>query len=367
MTPAELHRLDLRLRTARDAGVELVTLPSLVRRISPLLDLMALISMVRLIRRLRPMIIHTHTSKAGTLGRLAARFCRVPIVVHTPHGHLFYGYYGPTASNLVVRVERWLGRFTDALIVLTHIGKMEYLDRMITTPDQVHAIYSGIELSVFRYVPVVSADTRQACGLPTSGRLIGVLGRLVQIKGHRYLIDALPAILKHEPDTSLVFIGEGDERGRLVDQAKRLGVADHVRLIGVQTDLAQFIAACDLFVQPSLNEGMGRTVLEAMAVGRPVIASRVGGLPELVDHGITGFLVPPMSPSILAEVICTLLSDQKKIEQMGRAARKRVDHRFSADAMVMAIERLYQAIMMKKRVAASSSSVSRLAAGKVTE
>ena len=128
MTPAEVEKLNERLHVAREAGVELTVLKPLVRRISPIYDLLSLFLMVRLIRRLRPTVVHTHTSKAGALGRLAARLCRVPIVIHTSHGHLFYGYYSARVSAGIVFIERWLGRFTDALIALTNVGKMEYLE-----------------------------------------------------------------------------------------------------------------------------------------------------------------------------------------------------------------------------------------------
>ena len=145
MTAAEIRRLTARLQTVRESGVEIVTLRSLVRRISPWHDLLALLAMVRLIRRLRPTVIHTHTSKAGVLGRLAARLCGTRVLVHTPHGHLFYGYYSSAVSALIVVIERWLGGMTDCLIALTNIGKMEYLDRKIVTAERVMAVYSGVE------------------------------------------------------------------------------------------------------------------------------------------------------------------------------------------------------------------------------
>jgi glycosyltransferase involved in cell wall biosynthesis len=349
MTPGEEARLAARLAEVRAAGVELVTIPSLVRRISPIQDLLAFVALVRLIRRIKPAVVHTHTSKAGAIGRPAARLCRVPVVVHTPHGHLFYGYYGPAMTTVIVLLERWLGRLTDGLIALTSTGKMEYLERRIVPQERLHAIHSGVDLPLVDQAATSMEEARRACGLPLKGPLIGLVGRLVTIKGHRDLIEAFPAILRTFPEAQLLFVGEGEERGRLAAQAKSLGVADHLHMVGAQPELWKYLAACDLCVQPSLNEGMGRTVIEAMAMGRPVVASQVGGLPELINSGKTGLLVPPMSPPALAEAICALLRDPEELRRMGRAAQQSVDHRFSARAMVEAIDLLYRRLLQEKR------------------
>ncbi|MEW6324886.1 MAG: glycosyltransferase family 4 protein [Nitrospirota bacterium] len=373
MTPGEISSLKARLAEAREAGAQVIVLPSLRRQISPLRDLAALIGLIRLIRRFSPDIVHTHTSKAGALGRLAAWVCRAPVVIHTPHGHIFYGYYGPWITAAIVAVERGLGRLTHGLITLTDVGKQDYLDRRIIAADRLHAIPSGIDLTAFRNGPgrfpkppayavgggvdwnrrVHSAETkaRRMIGLPSQGPVIGVVGRLVPIKGHRYLIDALPAILHEFPKARLLFVGEGDERARLARQAAQLGVADHLHLVGAQPELRRYFAACDLIVQPSLNEGMGRTVVEALVMGKPVVASRVGGLPELIHQGRNGLLVPPASPAALAEAVCSLLRDQVRLRRMGEAARRSVTSRYTTMAMVDAIDRLYRWLAYRRSAA----------------
>jgi glycosyltransferase involved in cell wall biosynthesis len=349
MTPVEAASLESRLAAARAAGVKLVVIPSLVRRLALFRDLASLLAIMRLIRRFNPRVVHTHTSKAGALGRLAARVCNVPVVVHTPHGHIFYGYYGRALSACLVTVERWLGRMTDALIALTEAGKQEYVERRIAPVERLRAIYSGIDLTAYERDHTTPAAARKALGLPARGPIIGVLGRLVPIKGHGYLVEALPMILEQFPSAMLLVVGEGPERGPLTARATSLGVSQHIRMVGAQFDLPSYIAACDVIAQPSLNEGMGRTVLEALVMGKPVIASRVGGLPELIDHGGNGLLVPPASPSALAHAVCSLLWDQARLRRMSDSARHSVGRQFSVQAMVEAIDRLYGELLASGR------------------
>jgi glycosyltransferase involved in cell wall biosynthesis len=345
MTPEEARSLEQRLAAARAAGVELVVIPSLLRRVSPWHDGAALLAIMNVIRRYQPQVVHTHTSKAGALGRVAARLCRVPAIVHTPHGHIFYGYYGRLISATFVAVERWLGRVTHALIALTEAGRLEYLERRIAPADRLFAIHSGIDLTAYHRNRSTPAVARRTLGLPARGPIIGVLGRLVPIKGHRYLIDALPAILREFPSALLLFVGEGPEREALAKRAASLGVTNHLRMVGARFNLPGYVAACDVVVQPSLNEGMGRTVLEALVMGKPVVASRVGGLPDLITHGDNGLLVPPAAPSALAHAVCSLLWDPVRLRRMSETARRSIDHRFSAQAMVDAIDRLYGGLL----------------------
>ncbi|HUJ78832.1 MAG TPA: glycosyltransferase family 4 protein [Nitrospiria bacterium] len=351
MTPDEQTSLDQRLTAADAVGVERVMIPSLVRRLSPWRDAAALLAMCRLIRAFKPHIVHTHTSKAGALGRVAARLCGVPLVVHTPHGHIFYGYYGRLLSACAVAAERWLGRMTDALIALTEAGRQEYLERRIAPSERLHAVHSGIQLvSDDRGRPTLAA-ARRDLGLLAREPVIGILGRLVPIKGHRYLIEALPAVLKEFPSALLLVVGEGPERDSLASLAASLGVSGQIRMIGARSDLLRYVAACDVIVQPSLNEGMGRTVLEALVMGKPVIASQVGGLPDLIVHGRNGLLVPPASPSALAHAICSLCWDPVRLRRMSGEARRSVGRQFSVAAMVEAIDRLYGDLLLRVRIA----------------
>ena len=359
MTPDEARSLSRWLDAARAAGVELVVIPSLGRRIAPLSDLAALLSIMGLIRRLRPQVVHTHTSKAGALGRLAARLCGVPVVVHTPHGHIFYGYHGRLLSACFVAVERWLGRMTDALVALTESGRQDYLERRIAPAARLHAIPSGIDLSAYGRQGSAPTLTRKALGLHARGPVIGVLGQLTPVKGHRYLVEALPEILGKFPSATLLFVGEGPERESLVARAASLGVTNHVRVVGAQFDLPSYIAVCDVIAQPSLNEEMGRTVLEALIMGKPVIASRVGGLPDLIADGRNGLLIPPASPSALAHAVCSLVWDPVRLRRMSGEARRSVGRRFSAQAMVEALDRLYGALLEAERPARAASSVGR--------
>ncbi len=330
------------------AGVLLFEVPTLVRDMSPTRDLRAVLALWRLLRQERPALVHTHTSKAGAVGRLAAWLARVPVVIHTPHGHIFYGYYGPVISWVIRLVERVLARITDRIVTLTERGSDEHVRLGIAGADKFVAIPSGIALSAFRSVRIDPVVKRKELGIPTDGPVIGTVGRLVPIKGHEWLLKAAPLVLAEFSDATFVFLGDGPLMGRLQQVAAELGISRHVRLLGARTDVPECLAMFDVFAFPSLNEGMGRALVEAMAMAVPVVATRVGGIPDVVVDGETGLLVPPQDAEALATAILELLRDPQKRAAFGDAARHCVDDRFDAATMVRSIERLYEAVWQEK-------------------
>jgi glycosyltransferase involved in cell wall biosynthesis len=330
------------------AGVLLFEIPTLVREIRPLLDARATLALWRLFRRERPLVVHTHTSKAGAVGRLAAWLARVPVVIHTPHGHVFYGYYGRGMSWLVQWAERILARITDRIVTLTDRGAHEHVQFHIAGPDKFVTIPSGIALPLFRSIQVDRAAKRKELGLPPGGLAIGTVGRLVPIKGHAWLLKAIPLVLAEFPHALFVVIGDGPLSCRLQGLAQDLGIGRSVVFLGAREDVPECLAALDLFVFPSLNEGMGRALIEAMATGLPVVASSVGGIPDIVTGGTDGLLVPPCDEKALAAAILTLLRDRRRMAVFGEAAKKRVGERFDAGSMVRAIERLYDVVWREK-------------------
>ena len=349
---ADAARLAADLHELRQAGVVLFEVPCLVRDISLLRDARATLALWRVFHRERPDVVHTHTSKAGALGRVAAWLAGVPVIIHTPHGHIFYGYYGPAISWVIRLFERLLALTTDRIVTLTDRGAQEHVQYRIAAPDKFVTIPSGIVLSAFRSVPIDPAVKRNELGLPTEGPVIGTVGRLVPIKGHEWLLKAAPLVLAEFPHAMFVFLGEGPLLGRLQQLEGKLGISGHVMFLGARQDVPECLATFDVFAFPSLNEGMGRALIEAMAVGLPAVATRVGGIPDVVADGETGLLVPARDEAALADALLKLLRDPARRQAYGHAARRSMDERFDVEAMVRAIDRLYDVAWYEKHAPA---------------
>ena len=343
---AALLRTDL--QQLGRAGVSVFHMPALVREINPVLDAWATVALWRLLRRERPQVVHTHTSKAGAVGRLAAWLAGIPLVIHTPHGHIFYGYYGTVGSAIIRLLERLLAKITDRIVTLTDRGAQEHVHYKIAGAEKFATVHSGIDLARFRSVQVDPAVKRKELGLPPDGVIVGTVGRLVPIKGLEWLLKAVPQVLAQFPQACFVIIGDGPLLGELRQMTSKLGISLRVVFLGAREDVPECLAALDLFVLPSLNEGMGRVLLEAMAVGCPVVATRVGGIPDIVADGTTGLLVPPRDERALAEAILTLLRDRSRRAAYGEAARRHVDGRFDVETMVRSVERLYDEVWHEK-------------------
>ena len=334
--------LEEKIRETEKSGVKLIYVKELVRHIHPRRDFVAFWKLYQILRREKYDMVHTHSSKGGALGRLAA-FLTGAKVVHTPHGHVFYGYFGPFASRCIIWIERALGMKTDRLITLTSRGREEHAALKILPAERIVSIHSGIHLEEFRDYPPLSATHPTLEKIPEGPR-VAVLARLVPIKGHRYLLEAVPKVIREVPQARFLLIGDGPLRGSLEKQCRSLGVGSSVFFLGHQEKILSLISGIDLLVLPSLNEGMGRVLLEAQAMGKPVIGTRVGGIPDVIREGETGFVVPPKDPPALAEAILSLLKDPEKRRRMGEAARKWVDGKFSVEEMVRKIEKLYEEI-----------------------
>ncbi len=318
------------------AGVAWTTLPSLQRPVRPLADLSALSQLWRAIRTLRPDIVHTHSSKAGFLGRVAARLARTPHIVHTPHGHVFVEYFSGPVTRIFIRMERLTARWTDRIITLSDEEARDHVRQGIGRLGQFVTIPSGVDLEPVRAaLPVRPAS---------EGPLIGAVGRLAPIKGFHHLVEAAPHILRAAPTARLVIVGDGEMRPELEAQARRNGLGDRILFMGFREDVPSLIAGMDVVVLPSLNEGMGRVLVMAMARGKPIVASRVGGVPELLGEGEAGLLVPPADPAALAGAITTLLHDPARARELGEAGRRRAP-RYSAEAMIESLAALYREVM----------------------
>ncbi len=328
------------VRAARARGCRVELIPSLVREPSPVRDLAALLALVRMFRRRRPDLVHTHTSKAGFIGRLAARLARVPLVVHTPHGHVFYAYHGSAGTAAFILLERLGARWTDRIVVLTERGAEEHLARGIGRAAQYVAIPSGVDTERLRARAPDRQSARVALGLPSDAPVVVAVGRLVPVKGFDVLVAALPAVCASAPALRVLLVGDGPERPALEALARSLGVARHLSITGAQEDVVPYIAAADVLVAPSRNEGMGRVLIEAMALGVPVVGTQVGGIPSVLAGGELGPLVPPDAPPALAAALVDLLGDPGRRRKLAELGRRHAEA-FTVEVMTSRMIRLY--------------------------
>ena len=343
------------LKRALDLGVKIITVDELVRRISPLNDLKAFIKLFSIIKKGKYHIVHTHTSKAGILGRWAAWLCKTPVILHTPHGHIFYGYYGKFITWIFKMIEQITGLITDRIITLTDKEKQEHIDFKIAPPEKFITIHSGVEIK--RFLEITHEDTkriRKELNIPDDYLVVGTVGRLVEVKGHKYFIQAAHKVLKSfqlsafsfQPYKGIKFMIVGD--GHLISDLKKdaniLGIADSVIFTGWRNDVPVVMSTFDIFVLPSLNEGMGKVLVEAMLLKRPIIASRVGGIPDLIRDGENGILISPASPDELSKVIVELIKSEDRRIKMGNSGRLMTES-YSDRVMVEKIESLYNLLI----------------------
>ena len=353
MSKEERAAISAGLNEARLKGVRIVNIPFLLRQINPVYDFLALFSLYVLLIKEKPSIVHTHTSKAGLLGRLAAKLAGIPIVIHTPHGHVFFGYFGPVKTKIFIILEKLASRITNKMIALTNKERDDQVLFKIADEDKFVVIPSGVKLNKFRELPFNEKQNfKKELGIPENSLIIGTVGRLEPVKGHEFLIMAAKYIISKYPDTFFIFTGDGYLRQDLENRAFKMGIKENIIFLGWRDDAAKIISAYDVFVLPSLNEGMGRVLVEAMALGKPIVASNIGGIPDLVIHGKNGFLVPPKNPKELAKYIQILLEDENKREKMGLAGRE-MSSDFSAENMVVKIAKLYDELLTKKNISSS--------------
>lgn len=327
-----------------------VEVPELVREISPLNDLKAFIELYKYIKKNKFDIVHTHSSKAGILGRWAAWLAGVKIIIHTPHGHVFYGYFSPLKSKLFLYMERLTALITRKIITLTEIGKNEHIKFKIGGLEKFITIPSGINMDKLEYNFSIT-DKKRELGIPEDTLVVGTVSRLDPIKGNKYFIEAINQIINIERAncTNVIFliVGDGTQKRELERLVAEYGLTEKVIFTGMREDVHQIFPVIDIFILSSLMEGMGKVLLEAMLNEKPVVATNVGGIPEIVIEGESGILVNAKDYNSMADAIIKLLSDRALRESMGAVAGKIVNKKegdvliFSIEGMVKKVRQLY--------------------------
>jgi glycosyltransferase involved in cell wall biosynthesis len=358
---------------AEERKIPFEHIPGLGREISPKSDLATVFHLYRAMRRYRPAIVHTHLAKAGAVGRLAARLARVPAVLHTYHGHVFHGYFSKRKSQLFIRIERWLASRTDRIVVLGSAQEKEILGFGVGCRAQMRRIPLGLELEPFLTAEQYRGQLKAELGIPQTVPLVGIVARLVPIKAHRLFLDAAQRVAQQRPDTHFAIIGDGDLRDELEARARELGfrVVGHDRprnppqpdgalerdrvgvmhFLGFRSDLPCIYADLDVVVLCSLNEGLPVTIIEALAACRPVVATSVGGVGDLVIPEETGTIVPSGDAETLADGIEKLLADPAEAARLARQGRSHVYPRLSVSRLEKDIRALYRELLVEKGLA----------------
>jgi glycosyltransferase involved in cell wall biosynthesis len=335
------------LALAAERGVACETMAGLGREIAPLRDLVALLGLVRLMRSWRPAIVHTHTAKAGLLGRLAARVARVPTVVHTFHGHVLRGYFSPPKQAFFRRLEALLATASDALVAVSEAVKQDLVDLGVARASKIRVIPLGLELgSLAGELP--RGVLRREAGIAADAPLVGMVGRLVPIKDVPTFLKAARHVLERRPGVRFALVGDGEERPALEALCGSLGLERAVHFFGWRRELASVYGDLDVVVNASRNEGTPVALIEALAAARPVVATAVGGTPDLIGRDERGRLVPAGEPLALARAVLETLEESDAARRRALAGREHVMSQHSSERLIRDVDALYRELRIQK-------------------
>jgi len=337
---------------AEELGVQVHAVPQLHREVSPVLDPISVARIVRLIREVRPHILHTHTAKAGAVGRTAAVLAgeaRPPIVVHTFHGHVLRGYFDPARTAVYREVERSLARVTTRLVAVSPEVRDDLVELGVAPADRFSVIRLGIDLDR-RIVEGTSegSELRGVFGLPEEAFVVGWIGRMTTIKHLPDVLAAVARLRERGVDARLCLVGDGPDREAVEKQAHELGIARSTLFLGYQRDIAPYYRLFDVLLLPSGNEGTPVVAIESLAAGTPVVATRVGGVPDVVSDGVDGLLARVGDVDGLVDALERLAHDPALREEMGRAGRERTLPRYRVERLVDDVDELYRELLAEK-------------------
>jgi glycosyltransferase involved in cell wall biosynthesis len=325
-------------------GIHLTIEPNLVREVNPLKDLSALLALTSHIRHRGYAIVHTHSSKAGILGRWAAWLAGTPVIVHTVHGWGHHERQHPMVRRTFILLEQLTAPITDKLIVVSPLNTEKGLADRIATPEKYVTIRSGIDLERFRYPTRPREAVRAELGIPPDATVVGTVTRLSEQKAPLDFVSAAARIGARHPDVQFVIVGDGPMRAEVEAAITSEGLTHSVHLTGLRRDVPDLMHSFDIFALSSLWEGLPRVLPQAMAAGLPIVATAVDGNTEAVTDGANGFLTPAGDPGALAEALLKLLRDPALAARMGQAGLARIDE-FGARRMAQQIESLYEELL----------------------
>ncbi len=327
-------------QAVKQHGLGLVNLDVIRREIRPVWDLRGLVRLTRFLRSEPYQIVHTHTSKAGFVGRLAARLAGVPVIVHTAHGFAFHEDSPASVRHFYSALERLASQWCDRIVTVSEFHRTWAIELGICSPRRIVAIPNGIA-EVIRNRDVGLAEVRLEMGARHGDLVILSMARLARDKGLEYLIEAATLLPRTGRPIRIVIAGDGPEREHLEQLAGRLGVTDRVVFLGFREDVGDLLAASDLVVLPSLREGLSIALLEAMAAGKPIIATSIGSQREVASRADMARLVRPADALALSEAIVRLAGDEALMVRLGASARALYESRYTENRMLQSYKQLY--------------------------
>ena len=336
-------------------GANLTLLPHLSPTIDPVADLRSLQALRGIVRRFRPHIVHTHTAKAGAVGRAAALVARArrPLVVHTYHGHVLEGYFGPAVTAGYRTIERGLARFSDRLVGVSQATVDDLVRLGVAPRERFSVIPLGLDLTGFLSLdPRPDPAARADVGAADADVVALYAGRLVPIKNVALLLGAVARARAAGAPLRLLVLGDGELRPALERRARELGIEGPVRFFGNRPDVRPYLAAADLAVLSSDNEGTPVALIEAAAASRPLVATRVGGVADVVAEG-TGRLAEPGDEGSLAAALVELAGDAELRRELGATGREHVRSRYASERLLADVDRLYRELVARRDPEAS--------------
>ncbi len=326
-------------------GLRVIPL-EMYREINPLRDGWSFLKLLRILTKEKWDIVHTHSSKAGFLGRIAARLAGVPVIVHTPNAFAFDRPLHPFRNLLYVFLERLAGFFCDALIAVS--PSEEELARKVVSPEKTRLICNGIDLKEFDFT-LDPRTKKKMLGLPEDKPMVLTIGRFAHQKSPGIFIVAAKKVLAQRKDVFFVMVGDGPLLSQVKEKVVREGLQRSIPILAWRPDAKEIIAACDVYVLSSLWEGLPYTVLEAMALRKPVVATAARGTRDVVREGVNGFLVSFQDPETMAHRILKLLHDGELAKRMGEAGRAMVEKEFLLEPKIQKTASLYLELLKRKR------------------
>lgn len=338
------------LENAQYGDFPVVEFPDLVREISPIHDLKAYFALKKFFRENKFDCVHTHSSKAGIIGRLAARAAGVPVVVHTVHGQAFHPYQSRLKNRLFIFLERFAAKYCDKIFAVAQAMIDQCVAAKVAPEEKYMVVYSGMDTAAFDRAKR-DEKLRQSLGIPADALTVVTVARLFAQKGYEYVIPAAEKVLKTHPHVHFLFVGDGPMYDSLTAELKEKNILDHFHFAGLvpPDQVASYIAQADLLWHLSLHEGLPRAVVQALAVGIPAIGFALDGTPEVVINGETGFVTAAENVDDVAEKTALLLDDPAMRRTFGENGKSKVLEQFAWRKMADILEREYSVLLQKNR------------------
>jgi len=355
------YGFDTRLAVGRPQAIEgsmipkdfdntnpLVIIPGLDRPINPIKDFIAFKGIISQILDFKPHIVHTHTAKAGILGRLAAIMCRVPVIVHTFHGHVFEGYFSPKLSQNIIALERFLARLTDLVITLSPNLRSDLINKLrLSRVRKVRVIPLGLDLEKFLNNPRKTNNWRRSIGIPDNAPLLGMVARLVPVKNHLGLLEAFRRMSNQNPDLYLAIVGGGEFEPQIREFIAKYDLTGKVKMCGIVREIEDVYSDLDLLVLASHNEGTPVVLIEALAAGCPVAATQVGGVREVLEDGKLGTFIRIKTDEMVSD-LQTLVRSLPFIQPHDEQIRLKIQQRFSVSGLLKSLADGYWEFLGKR-------------------